>query len=186
MLPGNTRAAKLMLVKDTSPNAYRKARIVYASLVQALSTGINPLVPESSLKNAIQLSRASKTTVETCPNLLRQLREAQAIDAGERQATLTSMNGVSCALIKLKSQCRAWEEVCGAIKDCLKTPVPTAVREAARPSPTAPAGGNGPTRTAARPAVHVPELDDLAWPLASPVFVNVPHRAYTEQELKAA
>ena len=187
-LPGRTRPSKIWLVKDLSPHAFRKHRVVFSSLCKVLCCGDRPLVTEKRLRDVMPLSISSKTTVETCPQLLKRLKDANAIDAGIGFATLTSLDGVARALKKLKRELGAWEQVIAAFKHCLRAPVPEAAREAARATPSHTAAGTGAAaRTAARSAADLPyEYDDLTWPLSTQMPTGMPGTTYTEQELKAS
>ena len=188
-LPGRTRPCKIWLVKDLSPTAFRKSRLVYASLSQVLCCGESPLVTEKRLRDVMPLSIASKTTVETCPHLLKRLKDANAIDACACHVTLTSMDGVARALQKLRREMGAWEQVIEAFKRCLRAPAPDAAREAARASPPSPtATGTGAAgHTAAQPAADpIYDSGDLVWTICTPMPVSMPGTTYTEQEIKAS
>lgn len=185
-LPGRTRPCNIWLVKDMSPKAYRKNRLVYASLSQVLCSGSSPLATEKRLRDVMPLSIQSKTTVEVCPLLLKRLKDANAIDSGVGHVTLTSMHGVARALKKL--DVGALEQVCAAFKRCLKNPAPEAAREAARATPSHAGPGTGAAAVAvARPAADRPyDREDMVWPLGTPWPTCMPGTTYTEQEIKAS
>lgn len=101
LLPGLTKATKLVLVKDFGRNGYRNNLFVLVSVKRALCS-TNSLVGEARLASVLGLSNSHKVYAESHAQLLCRLRDMKVLPARADHVTLASYKGLRRGLLKLE------------------------------------------------------------------------------------